>query len=138
MIWSEDLNEQYRPDRNRVVFVDETPPDPGDAQERFFYSSTLFAADSLFRGLMTTLHDADAAGLAGFKAQWLERFKDDGFWLIDLTDEPVARRSSRERRADASTSCSWCYGLDSVREPIGRGSRGVSHSDLQGVCWAGS
>lgn len=98
MNWYQTLRESYRPTDIRVLFVGESPPDPGDAQRRFFYSPRLFSADNLFRGLMKALYDADSSDLRDDKPQWLGRFKDDGFWLVDLTDRPVNQLSDKERR----------------------------------------
>ncbi|MGH2765512.1 MAG: hypothetical protein ACRDKA_06335 [Actinomycetota bacterium] len=98
MTWYDALREQYRPETVQVLFVGESPPDPKDAERRFFYSPTLFKADNLFRGVMKALYDAQSPQLAGRKTWWLERFKADGFWLMDLTDRPVNTMPSRERR----------------------------------------
>ena len=98
MTWYETLREQYRPDAVKVLFVGESPPDPGDAERRFFYSPTLFRADNLFRGLMLALYDAGPDRFRASKGEWLLRFKGDGFWLLDLTDQPVNHMSEADRR----------------------------------------
>lgn len=98
MTWYDTLREQHRPKEIGVLFVGESPPDPGASEKRFFYSPTLFPADNLFRGLMLALYNAGPSQLRASKPYWLNRFKEDGFWLEDLTDRPVNHLSDSDRR----------------------------------------
>lgn len=92
------LREKHIPQDLRVVFLGESRPDPGEGQPRMFYLPYLSSHDNLFRGLMKALYDADAADLAGRKGYWVDRFKGDGFWLLDAVPYPVNRLSQKERR----------------------------------------
>lgn len=95
--WYEKLRGDFRPDSLRVVFVGESAPDPGAGSKRFFYSDSL-THDNLFRGLMLALYDVGKDELAGRKVQWLQRFQQDGFWLVDVAERPINHLSPRERQ----------------------------------------
>lgn len=94
--WYEDLREQYRPFRLKVLLIAESPPDPGAGERRFFYLPRL-TIDNLYRGVAEALYgersDIDVSDKAGV----LERFRADGFWLIDAVDEPINKRSGAAR-----------------------------------------
>ncbi|NOX21668.1 MAG: hypothetical protein GXP36_01045 [Actinobacteria bacterium] len=47
---------------------------------------------------MLALYDAGPSQLRASKPYWLNRFKEDGFWLEDLTDRPVNHLSASDRR----------------------------------------
>jgi hypothetical protein len=52
----EELRERYRPEPIRVLLIGESPPDPGDAERRFFYAPTLSRHDNLYRGVAEALY----------------------------------------------------------------------------------
>jgi len=92
------------PNGVKVLFIGESAPNPRSGEIRFFYHPILRSADNLFRGLMLALYDADKQALASTpKAQWLDRFQRDGYYLDDLCGEPVNHlpppERSRARRA---------------------------------------
>ncbi len=95
------LREAYKPPKGqlKVVFLGESRPDPGEGQPRMFYIPHLSSHDNLFRGLMRALYDAGSADLKGNKSYWMERFKTDGFWLLDVVPYPVNRLPPKERKA---------------------------------------
>ncbi len=47
---------------------------------------------------MLAIYDAGPSQLKASKPYWLERFKEDGFWLVDLTDKPINHVSDSDRR----------------------------------------
>lgn len=94
--WYDELRERYRPERLRVLLVAESPPDPGAAERRFFYSPVL-RADNLYRGVAQALYDEREDVDVLDKRAVLERLKSEGFWLIDAVDEPVNRLGSAAR-----------------------------------------
>lgn len=87
---------KYRPDLVRVALVAESPPQEGTG--RFFYFEDVDVGDSLFLEVMKALYK-DARGntktVRRRKRDYLERFRDDGFYLLDASQEPIAG----ERRA---------------------------------------
>ena len=110
MTWSDALREQNRRNEIRVLFVGDSPPDPGDSERRFFYSPTLFPADNLFRRLMRVVIRRGSHRTQGVEPQWLERFEEDGFWLVDLTDKPVNHLSDSDRRRVRLECATWAQG----------------------------
>jgi len=74
--------------------VAESPPREGSG--RFFYFEEVPVGDSLFLELMKALYE-DARGnaktLRQRKVEYLKRFRDDGFYLIDASQVPVAGES---------------------------------------------
>lgn len=89
------LRERYRPDPVQLLFVAESPPESEEG--RFFYNADLTRGDHLFRALMEVAFD-DFDPHSASKGAWLERFRDAGCYLIDLTDEPVNRLPKEARR----------------------------------------
>ena len=84
---NERLRRRYRPQRVRFLFVGEAPPASG----RFFY-----AGDS---GLYRTVRDAfEVAFPARRGSRFLDSFRAQGCYLVDLCREPVDRREMPARR----------------------------------------
>jgi hypothetical protein len=87
---------KYKPDRTRVLYVAESPPQTAD---RYFYFENVKRDDWLWIALMKALCPSEwgcTKQERPRKAQWLSKFQDDGFWLIDAVKEPV--RGSRRQR----------------------------------------
>lgn len=93
----------------RLLVIAESPPDDGGdpKNRRFFYSDRL-GPDNLFRGVVAAMYGATKDDLAKRgKRPWLERLRDDGFYLIDLMPHPVNARQAhlRTRRAGYVDDC---------------------------------
>jgi predicted XRE-type DNA-binding protein len=93
---------KYRPSQGatKILFIAEAPP---SNVERYFYFERVPNHDWLWIALMKGLYLADwtkttTAEQRLIKAQWLKRFKDDGFQLIDAVKEPITG-SSRQKVA---------------------------------------
>ena len=85
---------RYRPNLVRVAIVAESPPTHGAG--RFFYFENVVTGDSLFLELMKALYEdarGDTRKLRKRKAEYLKRFRDDGFYLLDASREPIAGES---------------------------------------------
>ena len=96
--WYDELRDNHRPDVVEVLLVAESPPDPGSTDRRFFYSPTLDGKDNLYRGVATALYGRETDFDLTAKATVLRRIQRDGFWLIDLCDEPVNHLPPSARR----------------------------------------
>ena len=99
--WYDDLRNRYKPDNLRVLLIGESPPDPGSATPRFFYSPHLLI-DNLYRGVAEAVYGVNA--VLNDKPQPLGRLRDDGFWLIDAIETPVNWHTTSQRRRAISDS----------------------------------
>ena len=94
--WYEDLREQHRPSRLRVLLIAESPPDPGSGERRFFYSPAL-TIDNLYRGVAEAVYgECEDLNLRD-KPAMLRRLKADGFWLIDAAEHPINKETQAAR-----------------------------------------
>lgn len=120
----ETARRKYRPDLVRVAMVAESPPRDGSG--RFFYFEDVDVGDSLFLELMKALY-ADAQGdpkaIRRRKAEHLERFCDDGFYLIDASQEPIAGESRAVKTRFIRA------GLDQLQRDLEE----IQHEDLKVV-----
>ena len=93
----EALRKHYLPSKIKVLFVAEAKP---DAADRFFYYDKVTTRDYLYLHMMYALygktHD-DMQYLRAHKAEFLSRFKQDGYYLVDAVDEISASMSSPKR-----------------------------------------
>lgn len=112
-----ELRARYKPERIRLLFVAESPPNPRDGELRFFYNPELATWDHLFHALMEVVFD-DYQRRAHPKSYWLRRFQEAGFYLIDATDEPVNHLRGRERRETLRAALP--YKLAEMRELVSR------------------
>ncbi len=91
---TDQLRKHYLPARLSIIFMAEaTPDDP----ERFFYNAAVTSHDWLYLGLMKVLYD-DATDkpdsyLREHKAEYLARFKNDGYYLMDAVDGNLPKPS---------------------------------------------
>jgi len=97
-----EASRKYRPLPIRVLFIAEAPP--AMKFGRFFYFVQVKQADTLFLEMMKVLYPLDtgfveyedgrkpefeAKRVRRQKAELLEKFKRDGFYLIDASDRPM-------------------------------------------------
>jgi hypothetical protein len=93
---------KYRPHQIKLLFIAEAPP--AYDSERFFYFEQVDRGDALFLEMMKVLYPkklhfdtSSDTWEAGFSAKqmrkckrdFLETFRDDGFYLVDAVDEPM-------------------------------------------------
>jgi hypothetical protein len=94
-----EMRNRFRPDCVRILFVAESPPQPADHEDlRFFYNPAQKRHDNLFHSIMKAVFPEYETG-RHTKGEWLERFKDEGCFLIDATDMPINRMNNRERNS---------------------------------------
>jgi hypothetical protein len=97
--WYEQLRDRYRPERIRLLLIGESPPDPGNAERRFFYSPKL-SHDNLYRGVAAALYGTEQDFDASAKPRVLDRLRTDGVWLIDAVDHPIDKATPSARRGE--------------------------------------
>jgi hypothetical protein len=91
---------KYRPGFVRILFIAEAPP--AYESKRHFYFTDVRQKDTLFLEMMKTLYPAEVGFFVnrfrkGFsseairlrKAELLNQFKADGYYLIDAREEPM-------------------------------------------------
>jgi hypothetical protein len=81
------------------MIAESAPADGGDSSgRRFFYAVDRLGPDNLFRGVVQAMYGTSKVDLRRTgKRPWLERLRDDGFFLIDLAPYPVNALSPAER-----------------------------------------
>ncbi len=93
----EALRKQYLPSKIKVLFIAEAKP---DADDRFFYYDKVKTRDYLYLHMMYALYCKtadDMQYLRDHKAEFLNRFKRDGYYLVDAVDEIDSKMKSPQR-----------------------------------------
>jgi hypothetical protein len=100
----EEASRKYRPRPIRLLFIAEAPP--ALESGRFFYLTSLTTGDTLFLEMMKVLYPTDtgfaeredhqksnfdAKRIRQRKKELLEKFKRDGFYLIDASEQPMPK-----------------------------------------------
>ena len=80
--------ERYRPDHIKTLFIAEAPPTLDS--KRFFYFENITSHDALFWETMRVLYSVTELE-RNRKAEFLTRFKMDGFFLIDACSLPIPK-----------------------------------------------
>lgn len=87
--YRETLRRNYRPDDIVVLLVGESPPAGGT----FFYEANSALFDAAREGFERAFGPMPAGNA------FLDRFRDEGFWLYDVSQEPVNHKRGRPRKA---------------------------------------
>lgn len=96
---------KYKPEQITCLFIAEAPP---SNEDRFFYFEDVREQDSLYLEMMKAIFNDDQAkdgqqeiesifsfggiathDLRGNKIDWLTKFKEKGYYLIDSLDHPI-------------------------------------------------
>jgi len=89
----DNAREKYRPKNIKCLFIGEAPP---DSLDRYFYFEDVKRADYLFLGIMEILYPElkdeyiSSRRPTGLKEKMLIKFKDDGFYLLDVSELPLS------------------------------------------------
>ena len=111
----EESRNKYRPRHIKLIFVAEAPP---LAPDRFFYFEEVDKQDSLFLETMKVLYPRHYACCGNVKAirknkhVFLERFRDDGYYLLDAKNTPI--------QDEAHRSAEICRALPTLLETLCR------------------
>lgn len=82
---------RYQPDCIKTLLIAEGPP---ESLNRFFYFEDVKSDDSLFLEIMSVLYPMqkikylNTGRSTDLKKQLLDKFKSDGYWLLDLSEIP--------------------------------------------------
>ena len=103
----ESIRRSYRPDHIKVLLIAESPPPAPAIQSsrQFYYTDRIRKNDRLFVNTIKALYP-EARTMAEIdleqaKEQWLRRFQQDGYYMIEALDESqqheVTKRQRQER-----------------------------------------
>ena len=90
--------EKYVPLSIKILFIAESPPSD---LERYFYFENLQTSDWLWIGLMKAIYGVEFGVTKKERLrrkQWLVRFRNDGYRLIDASKEPFCKGVSPRKR----------------------------------------
>ena len=93
---------KYKPKKIKTLIVGEAPPDSID---RFFYFEDVKKADYLFLGIIGVIYPSlknqylDSKRSPDIKEQILNKFEQDGFFLLDLFELPVSLNTDTDNEA---------------------------------------
>ena len=97
--------QKYKPKVIKFLLITEAPPKVESKQ--FFYFEDVQNGDSLFLETMKVLYPDDCLVTKNVRRQkrkFLERFKNDGFYLIDTTDIPIEDSRPAKKREQIKKS----------------------------------
>ena len=92
---------KYKPSLIRYLLIAETPPKSDS--KRFFYFENVMEQDSLFLETMKVLYseeteNIDVINIRKNKSYFLNRFQNDGYYLIDSLEKPFEDKYSSTQK----------------------------------------
>jgi hypothetical protein len=100
------LREKYRPRTVKVLFIAESPPPAAetDSSRHFYRADKIRKDDRLFVNTIKALYPEAAhkteAEIESDKEQWLRRFQDDGFYMIEALEESQVHEVTKDQRQE--------------------------------------
>lgn len=107
----ESQRKKYQPTQIKLLFIAESPPPVPAVQSsrQFYYTDRIRKDDRLFVNMMRALYpEAEAMSepeLEAEKAQWLQRFQKDGYFMIEAltaSQEHAVTKKQRQERIRAA------------------------------------
>ena len=97
----EESRQKYKPKNIKCLLVAETPPKSNS--DRFFYFEKVENQDSLFIETMKLLYPketefVETKNIRKRKRNFLEKFMNDGFYLIDSLDKPFEEKFNTRQK----------------------------------------
>jgi hypothetical protein len=87
---------KYRPERIRTLLITEAP---SESHDRFFYFEHVKKYDQLYISIMKVLYPhIRIKEFRERKATFLQKFKEDGFYIVDAVDRPFTHNDNNKRR----------------------------------------
>lgn len=92
---------KFKPEIIKFLFIAETPPKSDS--NRFFYFENVEKQDSLFLETMKALYpletqNVETREIRRRKEEFLNSFKNDGFYLVDSLDKPFDEKYSSDKK----------------------------------------
>lgn len=124
----DDVRRQYRPKQIKFLIIAESPPPAPEVQSsrQFYYSERVRKDDRLFTNTIRALYpetlEVTEPELEAQKEQWLRRFQQDGWYMIealeDSQEHEVTKKQRQARIHDALPRL-----IERVRELAGAGTK---------------
>ncbi|HET6747091.1 MAG TPA: hypothetical protein VFH06_03235 [Candidatus Saccharimonadales bacterium] len=102
----EKLRLTYKPDHIACLLVAESPPPPPSTQSsrQFYYTDRIRKDDRLFINTIRALYpetlEIPEPALEEQKEKWLQRFKDDGFYMIEALEVSQSHKTTKQERQE--------------------------------------
>lgn len=100
----EKRRQSFRPGHIKWLLVAESPPPAADrvSTRHFYRAAAAGDGDRLFNNTIRALYGDELTPLeiAGDKAKWLQRFKDDGFYMIEALTESLPHGAKPSERIE--------------------------------------
>ena len=100
----ESVRVKYKPTSIKVLLIAESPPPAPEIQSsrQFYYTDRIRKDDRLFINTIKALYaeaaDVPEAELEVAKEPWLNRFKHDGFYMIEALEESQMHEVTKQQR----------------------------------------
>jgi len=120
----DDVREKYRPSPIKILLIAESPPPAPEIQSsrQFYYTDRTRKDDRLFINTIKALYpettELAEAEIEAQKEQWLRRFKQDGFYMIEALEESQEHEVTKKQR-QAKIAQSLPRLIERVRELAG-------------------
>jgi len=102
----DDIRQQYKPKHIRFLLVAESPPPSAEIQSsRHFYRSEIVRKDdrlfvNTIKALYPEAEDMTETQIEPDKEQWLRRFQEDGWYMIEALETSQRHAVTKQERQD--------------------------------------
>jgi hypothetical protein len=102
----DDERKKYKPTEIKFLLIAESPPPPADVQSsrQFYYSDRIRKDDRLFINTIRALYpeavERPESELEEDKQGWLNRFKADGFYMIEALEKSQEHEVTKQQRQE--------------------------------------
>lgn len=100
------VRQKYKPDDIKFLLIAESPPPAPEVQSsrQFYYTDRIRKDDRLFANTVRALYpeaaDTPEEELEQFKEGWLNRFKADGWYMIEALEKSQPHETTKQQRQE--------------------------------------
>lgn len=102
----DDERKKYKPDHIKFLMIAESPPPAADVQSsrQFYYTDRIRKDDRLFTNTIKALYpeavERPETELEEDKQGWLNRFKNDGWYMIEALEKSQEHEVTKQQRQE--------------------------------------
>lgn len=102
----ESVRRKYKPKNIKVLLIAESPPSAPHIQSsrQFYYTDRIRKDDRLFTNTIKALYPETAelpeVELQKQKEEWLNKFRDDGYYMIEVLEESQEHEVTKKQRQE--------------------------------------